>query len=214
MTYRFIVLLLACTLLAACAEPMNKAQKGALIGAISGALAGQAIGKDTKGTLIGAASGAAVGGGVGYYMDRQEAAAREALASVEGVNIIRNGEELLVTFSSDNQFAVGSFTFNPAAQQDVARLGQVLVEYDETVILIAGHTDDRGEAEYNNELSLRRAEAVRQYLIDNFDADGKKLIARGYGESQPVADNATEAGMQQNRRVEVVCCVVILEEGK
>ncbi|PLX87486.1 MAG: hypothetical protein C0618_06605 [Desulfuromonas sp.] len=202
MTYRFIVLLLACTLLAACAEPMNKAQKGALIGAISGALAGQAIGKDTKGTLIGAASGAAVGGGVGYYMDRQEAAAREALASVEGVNIIRNGEELLVTFSSDNQFAVGSFTFNPAAQQDVARLGQVLVEYDETVILIAGHTDSTGSEDVNQTLSERRATAVKNILLAQGVA-ADRLTTIGFGESTPIADNGTSYGRQQNRRVEI-----------
>src|SRR5512133_775672 len=115
-----------CTLLllTACAEPLSKTQKGALIGtaggAAAGALIGQAAGKNTKSTLIGAGLGAAVGGGsgagIGYYMDKQEAKTREALKSVEGVNVVRDGNTLNVSFRSDNQFKVGSALLQGGAQ--------------------------------------------------------------------------------------------------
>jgi len=189
-------------LLAACAEPMSNTQKGALIGAAGGALLGQAIGKDTKGTLIGAAAGAAAGGGIGYYMDKQEAAVRNALASVEGVNIVRNGDELYITFRSDNQFKVGSYTLDPGSQQDVARLGQIFAEYDKTNIMIAGHTDSTGSEDFNQSLSEKRAGAVRNILVANGVA-GNRVSTLGFGESAPVADNGTEYGRQVNRRVEI-----------
>ena len=202
MKLHFVLLLSTLIFLSACAQPMSNAQKGALWGAAGGALAGQVIGKETKGTLIGAASGAAIGGGVGYYMDRQEAAAREALASVEGVNIVRNGDELYVSFRSDNQFDVGSAVFNPAAQQDVGRLGQVLAEYDKTDILVAGHTDSTGSDATNQALSERRAGAVQNILLAQGVA-GNRLSTIGFGESAPIADNGTDYGRQQNRRVEI-----------
>ena len=78
-------------------------------------------------------------------------------------------------------------------------------------ILLAGHTDNVGEDDYNQKLSEQRAEAVRQALIDSYGIDSSKLVARGYGEAQPVADNATEEGRYENRRVEVICCAVIPE---
>jgi len=189
-------------LLAACAEPMSNTQKGALIGAAGGALLGQAIGKDTKGTLIGAAAGAAAGGGIGYYMDRQEAAVRDALASVEGVNIVRNGDELYITFRSDNQFKVGSYTLDPGSQQDVARLGQIFGEYDKTTIMVAGHTDSSGSEDFNQSLSEKRAGAVRNILVANGVA-ANRVSTLGFGESAPIADNSTDYGRQVNRRVEI-----------
>lgn len=202
MKIRFILLMSSILFLSACAEPMSNTEKGALIGVAGGALAGQVIGGNTKGTLIGAAAGAAIGGGIGYYMDQQEAAAREALASVEGVMITRIGDDLLVTFSSDNQFEIGSFTFNPAAQQDVGRLGQVLAEYDKTNILVAGHTDSTGSEELNQTLSERRAGAIKNILLAQGVA-AERLTIVGFGESAPIADNATDYGRQQNRRVEI-----------
>ncbi|HKJ04004.1 MAG TPA: OmpA family protein [Geopsychrobacteraceae bacterium] len=202
MKLHVVLLALSLFLLSACAEPMNNAQKGALFGAVGGALAGQAIGRDTKGTLIGAAAGAAVGGGAGHYMDRQEAATREALESVEGVNIVRNGDEIFVTFRSDNQFGINSFTFNPEAQQDVGRLGQVLAEFDKTTILVAGHTDSTGSEQLNQTLSENRAKAVKNILLAQGVA-ANRLSTIGFGESSPIAENTTDYGRQQNRRVEI-----------
>ncbi len=78
-------------------------------------------------------------------------------------------------------------------------------------ILLAGHTDSQGSAAYNQKLSERRAEAVRQALIDQYGLDGNKLKSRGLGEIQPKADNLTADGRYQNRRVELVCCAVLPE---
>ncbi len=202
--------LLAITLLlaAGCAEPMSRTQKGALIGAgtgaAAGAIAGQAIGKDTKGTLlgagIGAAVGAGVGAGVGAYMDKQEAAFRTALASIEGTNMTREGNTLYVTFRSDNQFDVGSFTLKPGAQNDIARIAQIVKEYDKTNVMISGHTDATGSDETNQRLSERRAEAVKNIMLAQGVAPAR-LSTLGFGKSQPVADNSTAYGRQLNRRV-------------
>jgi len=92
---------------------------------------------------------------------------------------------------------------------DLANAAEFIEKYPAPKILVAGHTDNIGEDDYNMELSQRRANAVRQYLIDNYSLDPGKLVAKGYGETQPVADNNTEEGRQMNRRVEIVCCVVI-----
>jgi outer membrane protein OmpA-like peptidoglycan-associated protein len=202
MSRHFLLLTIVLFLLTACAEPMSNASKGALIGAAGGALLGQAIGKDTKGTLIGAAAGAAAGGGIGYYMDQQEKAVRDALASVEGVNIVRNGDELYITFRSDNQFKVGSYVLDPNSQQDVARLGQIFAEYDKTAIMVAGHTDSTGGEDLNQGLSEKRAGAVRNILVANGVAKNR-VTTLGFGESAPIADNSTNYGRQVNRRVEI-----------
>jgi outer membrane protein OmpA-like peptidoglycan-associated protein len=205
-----ITALVALLLVSGCAEPMSRTQKGALLGAgagaAAGALAGQAIGRDTKGTVIGAAAGAAVGAGtgaaIGRYMDNQEKAMREALASVAGVNVVRDGDVLHVTFRSDSQFDVNSFALRPAAQQDVARMAAILKEYDKTNIRIAGHTDATGSESVNQTLSERRAEAVKNIMLGQGVA-GNRLTTIGFGKSQPIADNATAQGRQLNRRVEI-----------
>ncbi|PLX80583.1 MAG: hypothetical protein C0615_00670 [Desulfuromonas sp.] len=199
---RLFVLIVICSLFTACAEPMNKTQKGALIGGISGALLGQAVGKDTKGTLIGAGVGAASGAGIGYYMDKQEAAMRNALASVEGVNIARDGNVLFVTFRSDNQFDVGSFNLQYSAQNDVARMAAILQEYEKTKIVVSGHTDSTGSESFNQTLSEQRAGAVRNIMLANGVA-ANRITTVGFGESQPISDNGSEYGRQLNRRVEI-----------
>ncbi|NLC71456.1 MAG: OmpA family protein [Desulfuromonadaceae bacterium] len=78
-------------------------------------------------------------------------------------------------------------------------------------MLLAGHTDSIGSDAYNQKLSERRANAVRNYLIQNFNIDSKKLVAKGYGESKPIATNDTEAGRQKNRRVEIIAYTVVPE---
>jgi len=194
--------------LAGCTQPMNRTQKGAGIGAatgaIAGALIGQAAGHDTRATLIGAGVGAAVGAGagagIGYYMDQQEQAMRNALASVEGVNIERDGDLLFVTFRSDNQFDVGSFALRPSAQMDVIRLANVLTQYYKTTIVIAGHTDSTGSESSNQILSEQRANAVKNILLAN-GVNAQRITALGFGESAPVANNDTVYGRQLNRRV-------------
>ena len=205
-----LLTLIAAFVLSGCAEPLSSTQKGAgygaLIGAASGALIGQATGKNTRSTLIGAgigaAAGAGAGAGIGYYMDKQEEEMRAAYASVEGVNIVRQGDDLFVTFRSDNQFEIGSFILTPSAQSDVAKLGNILTRYDETTVLISGHTDSTGSEALNQSLSVERAGAVRNILLASGMA-GNRVTVVGFGESRPIADNSTNFGRQVNRRVEI-----------
>ena len=198
-------------LLTACAEPLSKTQKGALYGgaggAAAGALIGQAVGRDSKATLLGAGIGAAVGGGsgagIGYYMDKQEAKTREALKSVEGVKVERDGNNLNVSFRSDNQFKVGSAVLQGEAQNDLNRFADVVKEFDKTNVTVIGHTDSVGTESANQKLSEQRAAAVRNLMVARGVAAGR-VTTLGLGEGKPVADNDTEYGRQLNRRIEIL----------
>lgn len=203
----FVVIVL-CVPLVACAPPQNKQEQGTRVGAAggaaAGALLGQAIGGNTKGTLIGAGLGALAGGvignQVGKSMDEQEAAMRRELAAVEAANIQRNADVLAVTFKSDFLFAVGSANLNSGAFTEISRVSRVLNQYPDTSILVAGHTDSTGSEQFNMDLSMRRAENVKNALIGG-GVNPDRISTVGYGESAPIADNSTESGKQANRRV-------------
>ncbi|MGV1100134.1 OmpA family protein [Thiovibrio sp. JS02] len=205
----FVVGLAGMLFLAACA-PQNKTQTGgaygAAGGAVAGALLGQAIGRDTKGTLIGAAIGAAAGGlagaGVGRMMDQQEQQMREALAASDAAAVRREGNLLSVVLKGDVGFDTNSAVVRPGLHGELDRIAQVLVQYPQTVIRIEGHTDSAGSEEYNMDLSRRRAEAVKNLIIQR-GVDGARMEVLPLGESSPVATNETEAGRQKNRRVEI-----------
>ncbi len=197
--------------MAGCASaPQTKTGQGATYGAAggaaAGALLGQVIGHDTKGTLIGAAIGAAIGGlggaGVGKMMDNQERDMRAALASSEAAAIAREGNLLAVTFKGDVTFDTNSSVVRPALHSEINRVGGILNQYPETLVRVEGHTDSQGSQEYNKELSIRRATAVKNLLLQQRVADSRIEIV-GYGETMPVATNSTEAGRQKNRRVEI-----------
>ena len=202
---------LALTLLLSggCAN-MNNMGKGATYGtaggAAAGALLGQAIGGNTKATVLGMAVGAAIGGltgtGIGYMMDRQEQDMRNALAQSEAIAVEREGNVLALTFKSDFTFAVNSSTLRSGLYAELDRVAQVLAAYPQTTILVAGHTDSSGSDEYNMKLSQQRADSVKNALVQR-GVDPQRISAVGYGEGQPIADNDTEFGRQQNRRVEV-----------
>ena len=202
------VLVLGAFVVAGCAQPMTKTQKGATygtaIGAAAGAGLGQAIGGDTKGTLIGAGIGAVVGGlagaGIGRYMEQQEQALQQNFAASESASIRRDADVLAVTFKSDVLFASGSAALQTGAYQEIERVSKVLTQYPETRIMIAGHTDSDGAEAFNQDLSVRRAEAVRNALVAQ-GVSAARVTTMGFGESQPVADNSTAAGKQLNRRV-------------
>ena len=208
---RTLVICIAVALTAAgCAQPMTKTQKGAAIGtgvgAAAGAGLGQAIGGDTKGTLIGAGIGAVVGGlaggSIGRYMDNQEATMRQQLAGVEGANIQRNADLLAVTFKSDVLFDTNSEALKAGSYDEMNRVAQVLNQYPETTIMIAGHTDSTGSDTYNQQLSEQRAMSVKNALAGQ-GVNPARMSAIGYGESKPIADNNTESGRQTNRRVAI-----------
>jgi outer membrane protein OmpA-like peptidoglycan-associated protein len=208
---RTLVICLAVALTAVgCTQPMTKTQKGAAIGtgvgAAAGAGLGQAIGGDTKGTLLGAGIGAVVGGlaggSIGRYMDNQEATMRQQLAGVEGANIQRNADLLAVTFKSDVLFDTNSAALKAGSYDEISRVAQVLNQYPETTIMIAGHTDSTGSDTYNQQLSEQRAMAVKNALTGQ-GVNPVRMSAIGYGESKPIADNNTESGRQTNRRVAI-----------
>ena len=194
--------LLAVALLAGCATNEGK---GAAIGAGGGALAGAGIGAlagGGKGALIGAAigagAGAATGAVIGHYMDKQQ----KALKEVKGAKVERQGDKLVVQFNSAILFDKDKAALKPQSKKDLGEFAKVLVQYKDTDLVIEGHTDNTGKKDHNMKLSAERAEAVIGELV----ADGvqrARLTGRGLGDSAPVADNATSAGRQQNRRVQV-----------
>ncbi len=116
---------------------------------------------------------------------------------------------LVVTFSGEILFDVNRATLKPGAQDQLLRLAEALQQNPNRRVLIEGHTDSTGGSEYNLELSQRRAEAVRNFLMLN-GVSPERIRAMGFGETRPVASNDTASGRQQNRRVDVV----ILEEGQ
>ncbi len=207
MTKKFISLGIAiCMVLAlgACAYE-NQQQRGtamgAGIGAVAGAIVGQAAGKNTESTLLGAAIGAAVGGiagnQIGAYMDRQEAALRNAMAASQAASIQREQNILTATFKGDVFFGFDSATLLPGAYSDIDNLARVLNQYPQTMIQVAGHTDTKGSEEYNQKLSERRAQAVANALIQQ-GVMASRITTKGYGESQPISSDDA-----MNRRVTV-----------
>jgi outer membrane protein OmpA-like peptidoglycan-associated protein len=186
-------------------DQTSKVVKGAAIGAASGAAIGILIGdhgKDRRrNAAIGAGVGALAGGSVGYYMDVQEAKLRQKLEGT-GVSVSRSGENIVLNMPSNVTFGVDSSDLRPEFFDVLASVGLVLKEYDQTLVDVAGHTDSTGSDSHNQSLSERRAVSVSQYLVTQGVADFR-LKAIGFGESRPVGSNATDAGRQTNRRVEV-----------
>lgn len=178
---------------------------GASIGAVAGAVLGAATGKDAKDrrkrALIGAGIGGLAGAGVGAYMDEQEAKLRQKLAGT-GVSVTRHGDDITLNMPSNITFKTGSNDLNSDFFKALDGVTMVVQEYTKTLIVIAGHTDDVGTEEHNQALSERRAASVGQYLASR-GVSGQRITTAGYGESQPIASNKTEAGRAQNRRVEV-----------
>ena len=202
----FMMTLLSC---AGATRQQKGTATGAAIGGVIGAGLGQAIGRDTKGTLIGAGIGAALGGIAGNqiaaYMDRQEQELRGAMAESDAVNIQRTQDVLSATFKGDIFFDVNSSTLKPGAYSEIDRISNVLNNYPETTIRVEGHTDSTGPADYNQRLSEKRAETVKNALVQRA-VDSRRITAFGYGESQPISsDNAT------NRRVSIV--IVPIQQG-
>ncbi|WP_317705469.1 OmpA family protein [Methylomarinovum caldicuralii] len=174
---------------------------GAAAGAALGAAGGAIAGKPGTGAAIGAGVGALAGMGVGAYMDRQEAILRQKLAGT-GVRLAREGNNLRLIMPGNITFATNSSEIAPQFYSTLNAIALVLREYPETLIEITGHTDSTGSEEYNLQLSQRRAQAVAQYLIAQGVAPNR-IIARGMGESMPIADNSTPQGRAMNRRVEI-----------
>ena len=196
--------------LAACQTPLpgqgvENTQQGALIGAGLGAAAGILRGDDReeriRGAVVGGLVGAGIGGAIGAQLDRQEAELRAQLGA--NVGIVNTGNQLIVTLPQDILFATDSASLTGALQNDLRAVAASLNNYPNTTVNVIGHTDNVGEAAYNQSLSERRAQAVSSVLI-NAGVSPSRIRSIGRGENQPVASNLDASGRQQNRRVEII----------
>lgn len=200
------IIAIIAVLMSSCASGeggMSKTAKGGIIGAGSGAVVGGVIGKaagsTAKGAIIGAAVGGTAGALIGRRMDKQ---AEELRRDLEGAQVERVGEGIKITFDSGILYATNSAELQSGAKTEIAQLAETLKKYPDTNILIEGHTDNTGTQQINQPLSERRAQSVANYLA-SMGVDRSRMTTQGYADSQPVADNSTAAGRQQNRRVEI-----------
>lgn len=203
------VVLCSSILLSSCTTTKNST-KGGFIGGAGGALLGAGIGAvigHGKGAAIGAAIGTAVGAGagvmIGKKMDKQKAELeRIEGAKVETVTDANNLQAIKVTFDSGILFATGKSELNASSKSALLKFASTLKGTPETDVTIYGHTDNKGSREVNAKLSDDRAQSVANFLAVN-DVQRERLTTKGKAFDEPVADNATEAGRTQNRRVEV-----------
>lgn len=196
-----VVIAVAFTGISGCSA--SKTVKGGAIGATAGGIIGGIIGNKAGNTAAGVIIGAAIGGTagalIGNYMDRQ---AEEMQRDIEGAKIERIGEGIKITFDSGILFATNSSDLQPVAKTNIEKLAVILNKYEDTNILVEGHTDSTGSDDYNMGLSEKRAGSVANHAKSN-GVKGDRFTIVGYGESQPVMSNSTAAGRQANRRVEI-----------
>lgn len=213
------ILLSALLILPGCGA--SNATKGGLIGggsgAALGAIVGNLIGKNAGGTLIGAAIGGAVGTGAGVLIGKKMDKAKAAAAAVENAEVESvtdaNGlQAVKVTFDSGILFTTGSSALSSTAKSSLQQFAtNVLKTNTDMDVSIQGYTDNQGwrnstaaeSTQKNQTLSLQRAQAVSTYLLSQGVGSSQIKSVEGLGESNPVADNSTAAGQEQNRRVEI-----------
>lgn len=188
-------------------ETGNRRISNAALGGVGGALGGYLLGdilggrNDRTEKIVGAGIGAVAGAGVGAYMDAQEKKLRQQTAGT-GVDVVRQGDELLLRMPSGITFATNQSTVQPQFQTTLDQVASTLAEYPKTLIDVLGHTDSDGAEAYNQTLSERRAQAVSSYLSGR-GVDPIRIATMGYGETRPIASNETPEGKSQNRRVEI-----------
>lgn len=184
-------------------QRINRAAIGGIGGALGGYLLGDIVGgrRDRTEKIVGAGIGAVAGAGIGYYLEQQERELRAKTAGT-GIDVVRDGDSLLLNMPSEVTFDVDSSAVKPQFRSTLNDVASTLVQYESTYIDVYGHTDSTGSDAYNQTLSERRAQSVSSYLSSQ-GVQSARLATRGYGESQPVASNTTEDGRAQNRRVEI-----------
>lgn len=205
----------AATLLAGCVTDPNRyttnpdtndrTTRGAIIGAAVGAVAGLLSGDDAverrQRALVGAGVGGLAGGAIGNYQDRQERALRDRLAG-SGVDVVRQGDNITLNMPDNITFGFNRTDLQPQFRPVLDRLATTLNEYNQTVIEVAGHTDNVGSDSVNYTISRRRAETVAGYLSSKgVSRERMEIVAAG--ETRPIAPNTTEDGRARNRRVEI-----------
>ncbi|HRK78179.1 MAG: hypothetical protein ABS92_08625 [Thiobacillus sp. SCN 63-374] len=214
--YLIALPLSAAFLLSACAtndlgdrRDLSKTQKGAIIGTASGAALGAIINHKNrgKGALIGAVGGGLTGAGVGYYMDKQAQDLMKQLQpeiqrSEISVEKRASDNAVLVSMTSSTGFDTNSAVLKPGYTPTLNKIARVLNQYGKTTVTVIGHTDSVGTDAYNQALSERRAQSVLDYFAGQ-NVNPLRLESYGKGETEPRADNSTEAGRTLNRRVEL-----------
>lgn len=169
---------------------------GAAAGAVLGGVIGHQTGKRNEGALIGAAFGAAVGGYAGKRMDKQ-AKELEKVAETK-----RTEQGLVSKMKSDILFDTGKAELKTEAKKNLSEMATIMKKYPENVLTVKGFTDNTGSQKINDDLSHKRAEAVKAQLT----AAGmpvEVISTQGMGPKDPIADNKTADGRKQNRRVEI-----------
>lgn len=184
-------------------RPVPNSAIGAIGGAVGGYLLGDLVGgrRDRTERIIGAGIGGVAGAAIGDYMDRQERDLRARTAD-SGVQVIRQGDDLLLTIPSGINFAYKSATVEPRFRPTLDRVAAVLAEYRGTYIDVYGHTDAVGGDAYNQDLSERRAASVAAYL-ETRGVQRARVGTMGFGKAHPIASNETDEGRAANRRVEI-----------
>lgn len=197
---------------------MTETGQGAAIGTAAGAALGALIGSQGanagRGALIGAVGGALLGGMAGAYMEQQRKDFEKALAQEISAGVIRveklPNDELRVGMTGETSFEVDSDQIKPGFNSTMDKIAKIVNKYGKTALVVAGHTDNTGSPEHNQELSERRADSVERYL------EGRRVLpqrisATGFGLSDPIATNETESGRRLNRRVDIT--IVPITEG-
>lgn len=195
-------------------RPLTRTEKGAMIGALGGAVVGAMAFKKnrTQGAVFGAVGGGLAGVAVGHYMDQQRQDLEKALAPEIQAGQARvqklSEQVVLVTMTSQTAFDTDSASVKPGFHSTLGKVAKVVVRYGKTTLTIVGHTDNVGSNDYNQQLSERRALSVAQ-LLEAQRVDALRLATAGKGETVPVASNASESGRQANRRVEIYVEAVV-----
>lgn len=201
-TVLLMVMIFAFVSIFGCAE-WKKRDKGTVIGATGGAVIGGVIGNKAGNTAVGAILGAVIGGAAGRYIGSQmDKQAEEMQRDLEGAKIERVGEGIKITWASGILFDVNSSDLRPVAKSNLTDLARILNKYPGSNIQVDGHTDSTGTADWNMDLSKRRAESVGMYLGQQ-GVEFARLKMVAWGETMPAETANTAEGLQANRRVEV-----------
>ncbi|PZQ97177.1 MAG: hypothetical protein DI533_13740 [Cereibacter sphaeroides] len=213
MTFKTPIVLasVAILMLSACQPNMQGGSgnlgRNATAGAASGAILGAALGANASGdsrllqAATGAVLGGVVGGAIGNAFDRQAADLQGSVSNQ--TKIVNNGNSLTVTMPQDILFETNSATLRPDLQRDLNAVATNLLNYPNSTIEIAGHTDNTGTAAFNQDLSQRRANSVANQLRAN-GVPNARIVAFGRGEDFPIASNLTPEGRALNRRVDII----------
>ncbi len=207
-TRKPLAILLAAGLIGTAATGCSSAGKNTAVGAGVGAAAGAAIGAIVghqsgnrgKGALIGAALGGGLGGLVGNRLDKQQ-------KELEQIAETKRTEQGLVSkLKSDILFDTGKSALKPAATDNLSKMADIMKKYPENILTVKGYTDSTGSATRNRQLSEDRAAAVKNRLVAG-GIPANTITVVGMGPENPIAENTTNEGRAQNRRVEIEIAV-------